>query len=410
MPIFIVTKKCFFRGGAWTKHDTTPDNSNVQINMDLEDCARDESLDSSEEENPIWDVPLDNFGSQEDENLCMPGEDMHFNENLDSSEELLDLPTVSEDDTSELRLFLELSETESSDDDSDNEEVIFTEDHEDLDFADDDDTDADKSNGDDSRQLLVKLLAFMLLTWQAVFNISDNAIAALLLCLRHFMWLIGNILSVDVLSSFADMIPKTLHSLRKLTSVNRDDFTRYAVCPKCKTTYKVSDCFHIARNGSATSKTCGYIPFYKHPHKTSALRKKCGSLLMTKVTRFNGIESLYPKQTYCYKKVIQSLETLIRRPGFLEKCEKWRQRQIPNSVMADVYDGQIWKDFQYVNGKPFLAEQKNFALMMNVDWYQPFKNSPYSVGVIYLAILNLPREEHFKEENIIRGQAQNGAT
>ncbi len=31
---------------------------------------------------------------------------------------------------------------------------------------------------------------------------------------------------------------------------------------------------------------------------------------MTKVTRFNGTESLYPKQTYCYKKVIQSLETL----------------------------------------------------------------------------------------------------
>ncbi|KTF90818.1 hypothetical protein cypCar_00015204 [Cyprinus carpio] len=92
--------------------------------MDLEDCARDESLDSSEEENPIWDVPLDNFGSLEDENLCMPEEDMHLNENPDSSEELLDLPTVSEDDTSELRLFLELSETESSDDDSDNEEDL----------------------------------------------------------------------------------------------------------------------------------------------------------------------------------------------------------------------------------------------------------------------------------------------
>lgn len=241
----------------------------------------------------------------------------------------------------------------------------------------------------------------MLLTWQAVFNISDNTITSLLLCLRHFMWLIGNIISSDVLSSFADMIPKTLHSLRKLTSIHRDNFCKYAVCPKCKMTYTLAECYQISRNGSVTSKTCGYIPFYKHPHKTSALRKKCGSLLMTKVTRFNGTESLYPKQTYCYKKVIQSLETLIRRPGFLEKCEKWRQRQIPDSVMADAYDGQIWADFQYVNGQPFLAEPNNFALMMNVDWYQPFKNSPYSVGVIYLAILNLPREERFKQENII---------
>ncbi len=56
----------------------------------------------------------------------------------------------------------------------------------------------------------------MLLTWQAVFNISDNTITSLLLCLRHFMWLIGNCISSDVLSSFADMIPKTLHSLREL--------------------------------------------------------------------------------------------------------------------------------------------------------------------------------------------------
>lgn len=68
---------------------------------------------------------------------------------------------------------------QSSDDDSDSEEAIF----EDLDFAEEDDTEPDTTNGNDSRQLLVKLLAFMFLKWQAVFNISDNAITALLQCL-----------------------------------------------------------------------------------------------------------------------------------------------------------------------------------------------------------------------------------
>lgn len=51
-------KKMFFCDGAWTKHATTPDNSKVEINMELQDCACDESLDSSEVEHPIWDVPL----------------------------------------------------------------------------------------------------------------------------------------------------------------------------------------------------------------------------------------------------------------------------------------------------------------------------------------------------------------
>lgn len=55
--------------------------------------------------------------------------------------------------------------------------------------------------------------------------------------------------------------------------------------------------------------------------------------------------------------------------------------------MADVYNGKIWADVQYVKGQPFLAETNNFALMMNVDWCQPFKHSPYSVGVIYLVQL-----------------------
>ena len=37
-----------------------------------------------------------------------------------------------------------------------------------------------------------------------------------------------------------------------------------------------------------------------------------------------------------------------------------------------------------------------------MDWFQPFKRrSDVSLGVIYLALLNLPREERFKWENVI---------
>ncbi|XP_019624867.1 PREDICTED: uncharacterized protein LOC109470372 [Branchiostoma belcheri] len=71
--------------------------------------------------------------------------------------------------------------------------------------------------------------------------------------------------------------------------------------------------------------------------------------------------------------------------------------------MTDVYDGQVWKDFQHdnISGNPFLSEPIDLALMLNCDWYQPYKHSEYSVGVLYLVILNLPREERFKEENLI---------
>ena len=32
---------------------------------------------------------------------------------------------------------------------------------------------------------------------------------------------------------------------------------------------------------------------------------------------------------------------------------------------------------------------------------QPFEHTTYSVGVIYLVLMNLPRHEHFKTENVI---------
>ena len=39
--------------------------------------------------------------------------------------------------------------------------------------------------------------------------------------------------------------------------------------------------------------------------------------------------------------------------------------------------------------------------MLNVDWMQPFKHTIYSVGVIYLTLMNLPRSERFKPVNVI---------
>ena len=38
--------------------------------------------------------------------------------------------------------------------------------------------------------------------------------------------------------------------------------------------------------------------------------------------------------------------------------------------------------------------------MLNLDWFQPYKDSVYSVEVIYLSFLNLPPQERNKEENV----------
>ena len=64
----------------------------------------------------------------------------------------------------------------------------------------------------------------------------------------------------------------------------------------------------------------------------------------------------------------------------------------------------IWKGFKDDNSDPFFTKEyadSHIGLMLNMDWFQPFINSLYSVGVIYAAICNLPRPERFKLENIL---------
>ena len=39
--------------------------------------------------------------------------------------------------------------------------------------------------------------------------------------------------------------------------------------------------------------------------------------------------------------------------------------------------------------------------MMNLDWFQPTKRGCDSIGVIYIVIMNLPRQECLKPENVI---------
>jgi len=49
----------------------------------------------------------------------------------------------------------------------------------------------------------------------------------------------------------------------------------------------------------------------------------------------------------------------------------------------------------------FLKYPGNLLLSLNTDWFQPFSRTKYSVGVLYLVVLNLPRNQRYKMKNVI---------
>ena len=152
-------------------------------------------------------------------------------------------------------------------------------------------------------------------------------------------------------------------------------------------------------SGQLESKKCSFIRFPSHTQRHH--RKPCGTPLLKKVkTKSRGI-SLYPKLVYCYKSVTDSLQEMLKRPDFLDKCEFWRTQQRDQDTLTDVYDGKIWKEFLQPGGIPFLSVPNNFAFQINVDWFRPFQHTQHSEGAIYMTIMNLPRKERFLQENVI---------
>ena len=135
---------------------------------------------------------------------------------------------------------------------------------------------------------------------------------------------------------------------------------------------------------------CAYKPF----------KKPCNELLMKEIVSSSGHKKFYPHSFFCFTSLISSLQALVLRTGFIHQCESTR-KAVGANKLSDVYDGTIWKDFLIVDHCPFLYEYNNYGLLLNIDWLQPYKHIEYSVGVMYLVILNLPRSIRFKRENII---------
>ena len=245
----------------------------------------------------------------------------------------------------------------------------------------------------------VRILMLFVLLWQAVFHVSDAALAMLVIFLHHFFRVLSALEESNALRVLVNAWPKSVKAIHRAMGIERQNFTQYVVCPKCHSVYELGKCI-VTRNGRKISKLCEHCPFPQQPRST--YRRSCGALLLRSVkTKTGNILRLI--KVYCYHILITSLKQLLAKPKMLELCEHWRGRasNLCSDVLGDIYDGQIWKDFQYVNGKPFLAHPYNLLLSLNTDWFQPFTHTAFSVGAIYIVVQNLPRNIRYKPENII---------
>ena len=174
-----------------------------------------------------------------------------------------------------------------------------------------------------SESRLVHFYVMFLFLWKALFKLSDAGVQILLSFIAAFFSTVAKLLHLDKLSDFASKLPNTIFLAKKVLKQN-DTFQQYTVCPKCSTIYKINECIETLADKTQISKKCVHIEFPNHP--MPRFRQPCDTGLMKRVkcSGAHGSTILYPRSVYCYQSLIQSLQFLLNRCDFLEKCEKWK--------------------------------------------------------------------------------------
>ena len=196
--------------------------------------------------------------------------------------------------------------------------------------------DADIDSDETSR--VVTFILVLLSKWSSRYNISLAAITALIRMISCLFTMLGKFSSF--VAQLSIIFPTSIRGLQRYLNVNSNDFRRFVSCPKCHTLYEFEKCF--VDKAKTIPKVCSFSKFPNHPHRSR--RQHCGSqLLRTAVTK-DGDHKFYPLKVYCYKPLIESLQTLLSKPGVLNSCEHWRERKIPKDTLCDVYDGRVWEE------------------------------------------------------------------
>jgi len=219
--------------------------------------------------------------------------------------------------------------------------------------------------------------------YQTRFRLSDVAIDSLIKFFQQVL--------MDADQRRFKNFPSSLYTASNLLQIGNQSKT-YAVCPSCNTLYNTAEV--VVAEGFK----CTHVEF---PMRSKV--KSCGTELTVQVPLANEIKRR-PKLLFPLPNLRLQINSLYQRSEFKQQLRKWTNRHVDDGMLADIYDGEIWKNFPDTSDVPYFTPEtadSHLGIMINLDWFQPFESSVYSCGAIYGVICNLPREVRFKKKNIL---------
>jgi hypothetical protein len=157
--------------------------------------------------------------------------------------------------------------------------------------------------------------------------------------------------------------------------------------------------------GSISVPTCRGIEFPTHRQKNR--RGPCNTPLTVPPVRIRGLLVWKPQWLLMYKSPEAYMREFMLRPNYADMNEHWRNRPpqfdpvTGEEIGCDFYDFGVWRSFHAPGGRIDWTRRGNALLLANMDWYQPFKHTVASLGLVWMANLCIPRAQRYKRHNVM---------
>ena len=207
-----------------------------------------------------------------------------------------------------------------------------------------------------------------------LFTVHFNVIYFIFLLFRHPLRL---------------MFPKTIGDIEIISNLKVLNKTIiFVVCPnpKCSALYNLNE-ISVNRGGQQKPTLC----------KKKIWGKKCSTELSFKKKLSFGRTKMVLFKTFPFLPPSEWIKTFFKQEQFLCLI---RNRPEPSLTdYRDIWDGKILQQFMVDPEdarRPLLNCKTNLALLLYLDFFNPFQRVVYSRGALYISVLNIPTSQRFK--------------
>ena len=275
--------------------------------------------------------------------------------------------------------------------------IIDSEDSSDSEHHESDFNEGSRNLSSHSNNVFVLAVAFFLM-FRVIYNIPDHAVVLLLHFFKYLLSTVGGVFQISELET-AEKFPQSIQGCYSFLNLEKKPYKEYIVCPSCHMLFNINTLSTTTRRLETIK--CSFVEFPNHPQMR--FRLPCNTTLFNQVQKKRGRE-YKPRRIYYYYGLKAALNILLSNSNFMEFCNLSNRLRSQNqsTTMSDIMDGEIWQCITaHLSPNSRSSSVNILGILINVDWFQPFKHVSYSVGVIYAVIINLPRSIRYKSENVI---------